>query len=64
MLVTANQNWQRLDNEHLDLKFNSETLNTIANDKTYFLPAKNDSDVMFVYKVIGHLESIYHLFCG
>ena len=33
----------------------------IANDKSYFLPAKSDSDVMFVYKYIGDLESIDHL---
>ena len=25
------------------------------------LPAKSDSDVMFVYKVIRDLESIYHM---
>ena len=33
MLVTTNQKRQRLDNENLALKFNSETLNMIANDK-------------------------------
>ena len=34
MLVTTNKKRQRLDNEHLDLKFNSETNNIIANNKT------------------------------
>ena len=35
MLVTTNQKRQILDNENLDLKFNSETLNMIANDKIF-----------------------------
>ena len=41
----------------------TETYPAIENEMLVtVLPAKSDSDVMFVYKVIRDLESIYHLF--
>ena len=33
MVATTNQKRQRLNNDHLDLNFNNESLNIISNDK-------------------------------
>ena len=43
------------------LKHNKKNNNLLCDMVPTVLPAKSDSDVMFVYKVIRDLESIDHL---